>query len=320
MKILIATYSTAFQCIGGGEIQLLNTVKELRQLGLQVDLFNPLETKIVDYDIVHYFSVQQGSQVFCKYVKEQNIPLVLSPILWMESLEKNDPIGEVNTLLQISDIILPNSFKEKENIQNFYKIPDNKFHIVHNAYSTHIVRDVNVSFKKKYNITKPFFLNVANIEPRKNQKLLIEAIKNFPEYDLVLIGEIRDKKYFQSLNIDNKQVKYIGYLNNNSEYLISAYRECELFILPSKCETPGISAIEAAVNNVKIIVTKVGSTVEYFKDFVSYVEPDSVNDIVNKIKMQLKSEYKPTDYLKKYTWNNTALETIEAYNKVLSNV
>ena len=48
---------------------------------------------------------------------------------------------------------------------------------------------------------------MANIERRKNQKLLIESIKEYPEYKLVIIGHVRDHAYYKECGIDeNDQV------------------------------------------------------------------------------------------------------------------
>ena len=56
MKVLFNTYSTAFFCPGGGEVQLLKTREHLQQLGVEVDLYDPWEPAVERYDIVHMFS------------------------------------------------------------------------------------------------------------------------------------------------------------------------------------------------------------------------------------------------------------------------
>lgn len=321
MRILMNTNPIAFQCVGGGEIQLLNTAKALQEIGVEVSFFDPWKTKITEFDIVHYFTTAAGSELFCKYVKSLGLPLVISPILWIESLGKNDPIGEVNTLLNISDLISINSQSEIDNIEAFmhYKpIKHEKFHVTYNACADHIKRPVSVSFSKHYGITKPFVLVVANIDERKNIASFIEVMKRFTEFDLVLIGQVRDNDYFNRLAIEsNPQVKYIGYLDNHSDLLISAYRECHLFALPSFLETPGIVAIEACANQAKLLITEVGATKEYFGEEAVYMNPHNFEDMCAKLKIALYSKTVSSPDVSRFTWQNTALQLKEGYQKIV---
>jgi len=43
--------------------------------------------------------------------------------------------------------------------------------------------------------------------------------------------------------------------------LASAYAACDVFVLPSMFETPGIAALEAGLAGAKIVITKYGGTV-----------------------------------------------------------
>lgn len=321
MKILMNTNPIAFQCVGGGEIQLLNTAMALQEIGIEVSFFDPWKTKITEFDIVHYFTVAAGSELFCKYVKSLGLQLVISPILWIESLGKNDPRGEVNTLLNISDLISVNSQSEINNIEAFMHynpIKHEKFHVTYNACADYIKRPVSISFSEHYDINKPFVLVVANIDERKNIASFIKAMKFFPEFDLVLIGQVRDENYFSRLEIEsNPQVKYIGYLDNNSDLLISAYRECHLFALPSFLETPGIVAIEACANQANLLITEIGATKEYFGEEALYMNPHNFDDICAKLKSALYSKTMRSPDVSRFTWKNTALQLKEGYQKIL---
>ena len=67
----------------------------------------------------------------------------------------------------------------------------------------------------------------------------------------------------------------IGSLDNQSEMLASAYAASDTFVLPSQFETPGISALEAALAGAKIVITPYGGTKEYFKNMAEYVDSGS---------------------------------------------
>ena len=121
-------------------------------------------------------------------------------------------------------------------------------------------------FRNQFAIEGRFVLNVANIEPRKNQIRLAEVMKNFPDCKLVLIGHIRDPDYLQRvLEVGGSQLRYVGPLPHDSLLLRSAYRGCEFFALPSLLETPGLVALEAAAQGAPLLLTSEGCCAEYFR-------------------------------------------------------
>ena len=127
-----------------------------------------------------------------------------------------------------------------------------------------------------------YILNVANIEPRKNQQMLLRAMKEYPELKLINIGQCRDKEYYQECKREGgDQFFTFGRLEYASEILRSAMAGCELFAMPSTLETPSIAALEAAYMGKKILITEVGSTREYYGDEAIYVNPMSLESITN---------------------------------------
>ena len=317
MRVLFNTYPVAFECPGGGEIQLVNSKDALENAGVEVLLHDPWHAQIETVDVVHYFSVQGGSMNFCGYVKNAGKPLVISPILWLGRETETYPLDEIKQLLTISDMVFPNSFAEAKKLSRFFNIDLNKFHVTYNAVENCFTETPpNNDFRKHFDINGPFILNVANIEPRKNQLRLIEAIKEL-DLRLVMIGHVRDKQYFnRCMEAGEGHVRYIGYIEHHDPILVSAYRQCALFVLPSLLETPGLSALEAAVCDAKIVVTGIGSTREYFEDFVTYVDPYDTSNISNGIKNSLnnrKDDRLKRNIMSKFRWEHTALQLMEGY-------
>jgi glycosyltransferase involved in cell wall biosynthesis len=67
---------------GGDEIQIEQTAKELRKLGVEVDVSTTLKTDPSPYDIVHLFQLDwiPETYLYAKKAKKYNKPLVFSPI------------------------------------------------------------------------------------------------------------------------------------------------------------------------------------------------------------------------------------------------
>ncbi|MCL4639215.1 MULTISPECIES: glycosyltransferase family 4 protein [Olivibacter] len=107
-------------------------------------------------------------------------------------------------------------------------------------------------------------VNIARLNPPKNQGLLIEAVNYINRTQqirlkLLIVGEVQDKTYFsqlQSLVIDDS-IEFVGGKSNIGDYLSVA----NFFCLSSMYEGMPISLIEALSCGCIPIVTAVGGIV-----------------------------------------------------------
>ena len=128
------TYPMAFHTPGGGEIQLLKYQKSIKERGHTVDLFNMWQPDFENYDLIHYFSCYGGSEPFCRFVKEINIPLVISTSLWLNNdTRKQYDLHTIKQQLEQSDKLITNSHIESNQISQILDIPLHKFSCVYNA-------------------------------------------------------------------------------------------------------------------------------------------------------------------------------------------
>ncbi|CAH2790513.1 MAG: Glycosyl transferase WbpY [uncultured Paraburkholderia sp.] len=293
VKVLFATYPMAFHTPGGGEIQLLAYRKHLPAHGVEVDLFDPWNSRFLEHDVVHFFSCVGGSVHFCNFVKQLGLPLVVSSSLWVtEDTKHLYPIDEIRHQFSLADRVVANSDIECDTLAQVLELPREKFTTVYNGVEEMFYEPVSAElFREYFDIRGPFLLNIGNIEPRKNQLALVEAMKSMPELPLVLIGHQRDPAYARAcLEACGSQVKYLGPLPHESELLRSAYAACEAFCLPSILETPGLAALEAYAAGARIAATEVGSTREYFADQVAYLNPQDPASIAQSIREALTLE------------------------------
>ena len=272
-----------FHTPGGGEIQLLAYQKHLPAYGIDVSLFDPWNPRFLDHDVVHFFSCMGGSVHFCRFVKQLGLPLVVSSSLWITHETKHlYPIDEIRSQLDLADKVVANSDIECDTLSEVLDIPRGKFSTVYNGVEDIFFQTVDPElFRKHFGIEGQFILNVGNIEPRKNQLRLVEAMKFLPDIKLVLIGYARDQEYLNSvLSKGGENVLYIGPLDHKSELLRSAYQSCVVFCLPSTLETPGLAALESAAVGGCLVITGEGSAREYFGSKAIYVDPKSSEDIL----------------------------------------
>lgn len=322
MKIIFNTYPVAFQCPGGGEVQLLKSKEALERRGHEVILFDQWNHSLEDADVVHQFSVQGGIYNFCSYVHGKRIPLVLSPILWLGDQLEQYPLGEIRYLLSVADVICPNSEAEVQRFVKNFDIDSGKYEVTNNGVDSDFFDSVSKNiFLEKFNIKDTFVLCVGNIEGRKNQIGLLEACSRLGLH-VVLAGNVRDKEYFQKLQERfSGCFSYIGYLDHDSRLLRSAYSACAVFALPSLLETPGLAALEAAASGTEVVVTKEGCTEEYFGSSAYYVDPNSVEDIMAKLDEAISKPLRTgtlRERVRQFTWDRVGEQLECAYLKARS--
>lgn len=327
MKVLFATYPMAFHTPGGGEIQLLAYEKHLPQHGVGVTLFDQWKPRFLEHDLVHFFSCVGGSVHLCHFVKQLGLPLVVSSSLWVTEETKHlYPCDEIRHQFLLADRVIANSKIECETLARTLDLPREKFVSVLNGVDDLFFDPVPPHrFRDTFNITGSFVLNVGNIEPRKNQLALIQAMKQMPELQLVLIGHERDPAYAQTCREEGgDQVRFLGPITHTDPLLRSAYAACEVFCLPSTLETPGLAALEAYAVGAHIAITEVGSTREYFghASNVQFLDPASVPTIVEAIRSaRAEKDRAPSSLLndaRSLSWRNITSNLANAYTTLLS--
>ena len=324
MEISLATYPWAYFTPGGGEIQIEMLYKYLKKRDINVNKFDSWNPKIKT-NIYHFFSCMGGSIDFCNFLKSSDKKLIISSSLWItKDTMQNYDIGQIKSQLLIADRIIVNSEKEKDLLSDIFEIDKSNFRVVYNGFEPDLLQYRDKKFNKSHKIPvdwKDYILCIANIETRKNQHLLIEATK-LSKKKLVLVGHIREKDYFNSLEIDNDSVFYYGSVDNHSSEFFSLLLNAKCFVLPSTLETPGLAALEAASLGIPIIVTSEGCTKEYFGGIDSYYDGKrgdvkELSALITKVFLNPILGSVNLNQIKKFTWSNCIDNQILVYEELM---
>src|SRR5690554_1972530 len=133
------------------------------------------------------------------------------------------------------------------------------------------------------------FINVAILDKRKNQKLILDAFakkfKGEPKFKLVIAG---DGKLLESLRQQAKslgisdQCQILGF--QSREKIIELLDESHCFVLSSHSETFGVVIIEAMARGLPAISSRIDGPTEIINDMNGYLfEPDNANDLAEKM-------------------------------------
>jgi len=358
MKVAFISRATLVSGKGGDSIQVFNTARQLRVLGIDVDIY--LSGENIDfarYDLLHFFNIIRPDDIL-PYISKTSKPFVVSTIfvdyseyektvrkgrlapvfrlLSTDGIEYVKAIGRlvingekikspyyllhghrrsVKKIIRKASMLLPNSLSEYERFRSAYEI-DKKYKIIPNGIDTRIFNPVNNTVERDSRLV----LCVARIEGLKNQLNLIRALSN-TSYTLILIGARapNQKAYYdQCMKEAASNIHFIDFIEQ--EALLNYYQKAKVHVLPSWFETTGLSSLEAAAMGCNIVVTRKGDTSEYFKDYAYYCSPDSVESIYKAVEQAAREDVSrelSSYILSRFTWENAAEKTREAYLEIL---
>jgi len=326
---------------GGPLTQIRETVKGLREKGLEVRLFDPWNpAPFAGGDIFHLFAANIGTYHLAREIHALNMPLVVSPITYSRhsarflrmslglsrGLQKIGP-GLWSDYALCADIcswaarLLPNTHAEAELLQQGYGVRQQKIAVIPNGVDARFANADPSLFEKTYNL-RNFILNVGHIgHARKNVLTLIKALAGI-DHPAVIIGRIIASPYGDACVREaakHRHILLIDGLDNSSALLASAYAACDTFVLPSYFETPGIAALEAALAGAKVVITPYGGTGEYFGNHAWYVDPSSASSIRKGIMEALQARKTPAlrdHILENFSWKVVAEKTAAVYKEV----
>ncbi|MDA8793918.1 glycosyltransferase family 4 protein [Bacteriovoracaceae bacterium] len=144
---------------------------------------------------------------------------------------------------------------------NHLKVPPKKIEIIyqtcHQQYLENVEESKKVSIRNKYELPSSFLLCVGTIEKRKNQLIILKAIRELKlDIPLVLVG--KKTKYCEEIQayIDEYNMQNVHLIHDVSfEDLPAIYQLANLFIYPSLYEGFGIPIIEALISKIPVIAS-----------------------------------------------------------------
>ena len=244
---------------------------------------------------------------------------------------------EMPIILNNCDGIITVSEFSKNDIALEFNFPKEKIYVTHLAAEEiykPISRDTCKEFiKKKYSINDNFILYVGGYSPRKNILGIIEAFSKLTpsirkDLKVVVTGkkgisyEIY-KKRSEELNID-KSIIFTDFIP--LEDMPIFYNACEFLIYPSFYEGFGLPVLEAMACGTPVIASNVTSLPEVCCNSAILINPNDINEICNSMENLLSDNLLKLSLIQKglitsskYSWKNTAINTIAAYKKIIKN-
>ncbi len=244
-------------------------------------------------DVIHVFGYWIGMDACVGlFRKRSNAKIILSPIIdtnrsaflsrlatfcQIPCLHMTSPWSSLKNCLPYVDRWQARSEYESRYAQAALGVPAEKIDIV--PLSVRMLQDSAPNADRE-----DFCLHVSILSgSHKNVRRLIEAAIR-SRFRLVLAGNPGDNDFLSWLRQIEKEHSNITVLGRVSdEKLAELYSKAKVFALPSLFEGVGLVALEAAAAGCEIVLTNRGAPKEYYNGMAALVDPESIDDIGEKI-------------------------------------
>lgn len=160
------------------------------------------------------------------------------------------------------------------------------------------------------------------MNPNKNFKALVDATEYLQDEDFqIVIAGGTDLKVFNKINIENENIKQVGYVTD--EDLKGLYMNAGCFVFPSVYEGFGLPPLEAMSTGCPVLVSNVGPMPEVSGDAAIYFNPNDSQELADKIRYVMNSDdvkqelkVKGLKQAEKFSWQTAANQLI-GYTKSL---
>jgi len=223
-------------------------------------------------------------------------------------------------------ILVPSEYVKNDVAKTFH-VRKNKIEVTYEATGAALARP-RVSLDK-FGIYKPYVLYVGNAYPHKNAERMIIAFGKLVtefvlDYQLVIAG--KKDSFHRNLEEAVKEagltdrVIFTDYVTDQE--LAGLYKNASLYVFPSLSEGFGLPPLEAMAYGLPVASSNATCLPEVLGDAAVYFDPRNINDMTKTMLRVLTDQKlreslikKGTRQIKKYSWRNTAKETLDIYSK-----
>ena len=201
------------------------------------------------------------------------------------AIDQKIHVKKVKRACRIADKIIAISESTKNDIVEFLKVDPNKIDVVyqgcHNTFQKEYNLELQTTVKEKFNLPERYILNVGTIEKRKGLLTAVQAISDFSDIHLVVVGKETKytelvKEFIDKFNMSDR----VHFLKNVSmPELASIYQLADLFVYPSIFEGFGIPIIEALFSKTPVISSTGSCFAEAGGEYSWYVEPGNSSEL-----------------------------------------
>ena len=296
---------------------------------LPLDLFSTETIDIVHGTNFVHFPVLRGKSIitihdlaYMRYPEVTSDQIYRHHIKWVPYSAKR------------CDRIIAVSLQTKKDIVELLSVPEDKIDVVYSAADGQfhpMPAEEAKAVTDLYGLPDAYFLAVGTVEPRKNLITLLRAYKKLldagcREPRLVIVGPRGWKynpimEYIKEQDLEDRVV-FTGYVPD--EHLPALYNRARALVYPSVYEGFGLPLVEAMSCGIPVIASNLTSIPEIVGDAGLLFPPTDAEQLAELMRdiwtdHGLHGQYaqKALDRSRRFSWEETARQTLSVYKKAL---
>lgn len=237
--------------------------------------------------------------------------------------------SKIKRAIRRADQIIAISNQTKNDIIQFFPSAASKVKVVYQPIDERFYQRLTESEKNlvlnKYNLKKPYIIQVGSIQLRKNIQQVLMALSLLKHYNFFYVVVGKPTRYKHSLEdyIKNfglsDRVKFLT--NVTDEELRALYQASAAVIYPSLMEGFGLPVVEGLASEVPVIATQGGCFEEAGGEAPIYIDSTNEHAIAKAILQVLQAENdlkqrvaKSKEHLQKFSPSSIAKALMEVYS------
>lgn len=276
---------------------LLNTIKSdlLYTLHFNAPFFSKVPTVVTVHDLIK--SHFTGSDTTTR-----------SP--WLYKIKRYGYNMVIKrTLTHASDIMVPSNTVKNDILAAFPMVKPERIHPIPEA-PDEIFRSLTLP-PTIHDLPSKYILFVGNVYPHKNLSILLEAMKELADLELVIVAKPSPFLSRVLAPFDQTRIRVLSDLSDKQ--LVEVYQQASILVTPSLMEGYGLVGLESLMVGTPVVASNIPVYREVYGDNVTYFDPKSSSDLAGKITQAL-SKKRPTPLVFKRTWDDVAKDIAEVIN------
>lgn len=288
---------------------------------------------VAAFDVYHETSLDALPEVRPRSVCNlYDLSFISCPEFLTEDFARYAMMNVRRNVLEVKRIMVNTEFI-KNQAMDFLKIPEEKIDVIPLApsgtYRRIEARRARKTKRVRRFTAKDYVLYVGTVEPRKNLKTLMNAIKAIrTKHDLSLIiagglGMFSDDIVAYPGKLGMKDdVIFTHYIDE--ETMLSLYNHATVFVYPSLYEGFGLPPLEAMACGIPVIISDIPPLREVAGGAALTFDPrddgelaDVLSRVISSDSLRAEMARKGLQKAKEYSWGRVAAATVDSYRKAL---
>jgi glycosyltransferase involved in cell wall biosynthesis len=236
--------------------------------------------------------------------------------------------------MQYADRYIAISSAIIDDLVNYWGVPEDKISVIHCGIASSWLQVIGEEERKKtlnqLGVSKPFFLAVGTLQPRKNFERIIDAFQSLPdalknEYELIIVGKVGSNCDAALTKIQEAQktgsVKWLNHIDEHSLKVL--YQSSKALVFPSLAEGFGLPILEGFASRIPVITSNLSSMPEIAGNAAIQVDPyqtdeiaEAMNRLVNHSDFAEALIEKGSTRVLDFSWQKCARETFSLYEEL----